>query len=303
MTDRQSVFILNCMDRMTSDHIRHVDTRFGAIAYRERGSGPVALFVHGVFMNGYLWRHVVERVASVRRCIAIDLLAHGATQTADDADLSFDAQADMLAEFCERLDTGPIDLVANDSGVAIAQIFAVRYTDRVRTLTLTNGDVHDNWPPPAFARFAEAAGKGALRVLGPQMLADLDVARTRMGTGFEHPEAVSDQTLRAYLEPLYSTPERIRTLERWFGPDHDNRQTVRIEPLLRALNVPTLIVWATDDVFFDPTWARWLHDTIPGARPIVELAGAKLFFPEERPAELADALLDHWTASERASTP
>src|SRR6266545_4573639 len=90
--------------------IKHAATPCGQIAFEERGSGPPALFVHGVFLNGYLWRHVTEQIADIRRCIAIDLLAHGETQALADADLSFTAQADMLDVFCDALGLEQVDL-------------------------------------------------------------------------------------------------------------------------------------------------------------------------------------------------
>ena len=66
---------------------------------------------------------------------------------------------------------------------------------------------------------------------------------------------------------------------------------------MRKLTAPTLIVWGTGDHFFPLKWAYWLKGAIPGARQVVELEGAKLFFPEERPDELADAVRAHWRAS------
>jgi pimeloyl-ACP methyl ester carboxylesterase len=36
---------------------RRVETRSGRISYAEAGSGPVALFVHGVLLSKHLWRH------------------------------------------------------------------------------------------------------------------------------------------------------------------------------------------------------------------------------------------------------
>ena len=51
---------------------------------------------------------------------------------------------------------------------------------------------------------------------------------------------------------------------------------------LRKLQAPTLIVWGTDDVYFDVKWSHWLAETIPGTRRRVEFAGARFFFPEER---------------------
>src|SRR5262249_33992316 len=95
------------MEHRLETHLTHrlyATTPFGAIAYPERGAGPAALFVHGVFLNGDLWRPVIDRVADVRRCIAVDLMAHGVTRTRPDQDLSFDAQAAMLAALCDRLE-------------------------------------------------------------------------------------------------------------------------------------------------------------------------------------------------------
>jgi pimeloyl-ACP methyl ester carboxylesterase len=44
-------------------------------------------------------------------------------------------------------------------------------------------------------------------------------------------------------------------------------------------------------------WAHWLAETIPGAKPPVELEGARLFFIEER-AELFNGLLrEHMLAA------
>jgi len=68
------------------------------------------------------------------------------------------------------------------------------------------------------------------------------------------------------------------------------------EPALRRLQVPTLIVWGTGDRFFHRKWAYWLRDTIPGAAEVVELDGARLFFPDERAAEFTAALRRHWEA-------
>ena len=65
------------------------------------------------------------------------------------------------------------------------------------------------------------------------------------------------------------------------------------EPQLAQLTVPTLIAWATHDVFFDLSWAYWLKNLIPGATEVTEIDG-HLFFPEERPGDLIDALRKHW---------
>jgi len=276
----------------------HVETASGRISYAEQGSGPVALFVHGVLLNGHLWRHQLAELSDIRRSIAVDLLAHGDTEIAPDQDVSVTANAKMLVEFLDALKIDRVDLVGNDSGGGIAQIFAALYPERVRTLTLTDCDAHDNWPPEAFRPFLAMAAGGGLRETLDTMLSDKHVYRSpqALGPAYEHPERVSDDSIDTYLRPLVRTEQRTRDLERFLAA-FDHQHTLAIEGHLKTLNTPTLIVWGTDDVYFDVKWSRWLADAIPGTRRRAEFEGARIFFPEKRWADFNQELRHHWLAA------
>jgi pimeloyl-ACP methyl ester carboxylesterase len=280
---------------------RSVQTPSGQISYTEQGKGPAALFVHGVLMNGHLWRHQLAELSDIRRCIAVDLLAHGDTEIAPDQGVSASANGTMLKEFLDALNIDQVDLVGNDSGGGIAQIFAATYPERVRSLTLTDSDTHDNWPPEAFKPFLAMAAAGGLRGTLDAMLADKSVYRSQeaLGPAYEHPERVNDEVIETYLRPFVRTEQRTRDLERFLAA-FDNSHTVAILPRLKALQAPTLIVWGTDDVYFDVKWSHWLAKTIPGTRRRVELKGARIFFPEERWAEFNKELRAHWQAAQGA---
>ena len=284
------------MDGNKPSATRHsVQTASGRIGYTEQGTRPVALFVHGVLLNGHLWRHQLEDLADIRRCIAVDLLAHGDTEIAPDQDVSVTANAKMLKEFLDALSIDQVDLVGNDSGGGIAQIFAALNPERVRSLTLTDCDTHDNWPPEAFKPFLTMAAAGGLRGTLDAMLSDKSIYRSpqALGPAYEHPERVSDDSIERYLRPLVRTEQRTRDLQRFLAA-FDNRHTLAIEARLKTLKAPTLIVWGTDDVYFDVKWSHWLADNIPGTRRRVELKDARVFFPEERPAEFNQELRTHW---------
>src|ERR1700724_191465 len=92
----------------------------GRISYAEAGSGPVALFVHGVLLNKHLWRHQLSGLSDIRRCIAVDLLAHGETEIEPNQDVSVTANANMLKEVIEALQIDRVDLIGNHSGGGIA---------------------------------------------------------------------------------------------------------------------------------------------------------------------------------------
>jgi pimeloyl-ACP methyl ester carboxylesterase len=279
---------------------RTIDTPSGRIAYIEQGDGPVALFVHGVLLNSHLWRHQLAALSDIRRCIAVDLLTHGDTEIAEDRDVSVTANAVMLAQFLDALGIAQVDLVGNDSGGGIAQIFAASHPQRVRTLTLTNCDAHDNWPPEAFKPFLAMAAAGGLRGTLEAMLGDKNIYRSpqALGPAYEHADRVSDDTIETYLRPLIRTERRTRDFQRFLAA-FDNRHTVAVESSLKTLTAPTLIVWGTDDVYFDVAWSRWLADAIPGTKRRVEFEGARIFFPEERFASFNEELRAHWLESAR----
>jgi pimeloyl-ACP methyl ester carboxylesterase len=288
------------MQAATLSAARHsVETASGRISYLEQGSGPVALFVHGVLLNGYLWRHQLADLSDMRRSIAVDLLAHGDTEIAPEQDVSVTANANMLRQFLDAVKIDRVDLVGNDSGAGIAQIFAALYPDRVRTLTLTDGDTHDNWPPDAFKPFLAMAASGGLPGTLNAMLSDKNIYRSpgALGPAYEHPEQVSDDTIEKYLRPLVRSEQHILNFQRFLAA-FDSQHTLAIEPELKRVSAPTLIVWGTDDAYFDLKWSHWLAENIPGTRQRVELQGARIFFPEERWQEFNQLLRSHWQSAD-----
>ena len=128
---------------------------------------------------------------------------------------------EMLKEFLDALNIDQVDLVGNDSGGGIAQIFAALYPERVRSLTLTDCDTHDNWPPEAFKPFLAMAAAGGLRGTLDAMLSDKSVYRSpqALGPAYEHPEQLSDdsiETISASAGQERAAHARPATLPRSF---------------------------------------------------------------------------------------
>jgi len=109
---------------------------------------------------------------------------------------------------------------------------------------------------------------------------------------------VSDETIEVYLRPFLRIAQRTRDLQRFLAA-FDNCHTLAIEERLKTVKAPTLIVWGTDDVYFDVKWSHWLANHIPGTRRRVEFEGARIFFPEERWEEFNRELRAHWQAAQQ----
>src|SRR6202000_679463 len=132
-------------------HRSQVRTRSGPASYADTG-GPAhpVLFVHGVGTSSQLWRNVIGELQGQRRCVALDLPLHGHTPAAPDQDFSLPALARFVEDSCDALGLAGVDLVANDTGGAVSQVFAATPPERLNTLTLTNCEAHTNMPPPAL---------------------------------------------------------------------------------------------------------------------------------------------------------
>jgi pimeloyl-ACP methyl ester carboxylesterase len=275
---------------------RLIDTAAGSVAAVDEGEGPVALFVHGVFASADLWRRVLAPFSSERRCIALDLPGHGRSPLPEGQDVSVGAIAELVEALCGALELDAVDLVGNDTGGAVCQVFAARHPERIRTLTLTNCDTAWNMPPADFLPIVELARRGEFAPRFVDVANDPERARAQgLGPGYERPDEVDADLIEAYVQP-FKSPEGARALERVVAAI-DPRDLVACQEELAALTAPTLLVWGTGDQFFPLEDAYRLRDTIAGARDVVELEGAKLFFPDERADELVPLLRRQWQSA------
>ena len=288
--------MLSEMERL-DEHRSQVHTRSGLASYIDTGGpGRAVLFVHGVGSSSYLWRHVIDQLGGQRRCVAFDLPLHGRTTAAAGQDFSLPGLARFLADGCEALELTDIDVVANDTGGAITQVFAAGHPERLHTLTLTNCEAHDNVPPKMLLPAVLLARMGLLAPLSSRLVRDVPRARKRaFGSVYQDIASLPEDIARAWLEPLAGTGASARQFQRLMTSLHA-RDLLAVEPALARLQVPTLIVWGTGDRTFRLKWAYWLRDTIPGATEVVEIDGGRLFFPDERADELTAALRRHWDA-------
>jgi pimeloyl-ACP methyl ester carboxylesterase len=272
-------------------------TPFGRIAYVERGSGKVVLFVHGLPLCGYQWRGVLEDLAPQRRSIALDGMGLGYTEVAPGQGVSFAEQARMIAAFLDAVGIDVVDLVGNDTGAGISQIFTATYPERVRTLTLSNCEVHDLWPNALLAGFYQGVEAGIVRQGMRQMLSDVALARRQLGAlVYEDAEFFTPERVELYLAPIVSSGERIRLLQELSDWKTNRSQLMQVAPRLKASTIPTQVVWGDGDVVFDSQPSLdWLRSNLGGLRKVTVVPRGKLFFPEEHPRLMSVLLGEFWS--------
>jgi haloalkane dehalogenase len=274
-----------------------VTTTQGRIAYIEQGRGEALLLLHGFPLNSFQWRGVVPRLSAHRRCLAPDFLALGYTEVPEGQSVTPDAQVAMLAQFLDKLSISAVDIIANDSGGAIAQLFITRHPERVRTLLLTNCDTEPDSPPPAVLPVIELArnGKYADEWLVP-WLANKALARSEKGLGglcYADPTHLTDVAIEIYLCPLVSSPLR-KSQTNAYAIGLDPNPLAGIENALKHCTVPIRIVWGMADNIFSQASPDYLDRILATSRGVRRIPGAKLFFPEEMPELVAQEAMRLW---------
>jgi pimeloyl-ACP methyl ester carboxylesterase len=278
---------------------RFAQTRFGKTAYVERGAGAAALFLHGFPLNGFQWRGALDLLSPYRRCVAPDFMGLGYTEVAEGQSVAPAAQVDMLLALLDQLSISTVDVVANDSGGAVAQLLVARHPQRVRTLLLTNCDVENECPPAAVLPVIELARAGTYvdKWLAP-WLADKALARSAEGIGgmtYSYPDCPTDEAIEYYFAPLVRSSRGRRQVEA-YAIALERNALEGIEPALKRCAVPTRIVWGTGDTIFSKASPDYLNRTFAKSRGVRLVPGAKLFFPEEVPELIAEEARQLWTA-------
>ncbi len=224
-----------------------------------RGGGQCAILLHAGIADRRMWRDVMAFLARDHLAVAYDQRGFGETRSLDEPFRHIDDLGRVIEHFgCER----PI-LIGCSQGGRIAIDFALAHPGKVAALVLVatavNGAPAPDEYPPGIAG----------------LLADLDVAEAKGDI-----EQVNRIEAHLWLDGPMSVEGRITGKARRLFLDMNGR-ALRHAPLtmerpcppalerVRAIQVPTLVIWGDLDFPHLQRLSRWLAYTIPEARSLV----------------------------------
>jgi pimeloyl-ACP methyl ester carboxylesterase len=265
-----------------------VELSAGTIDYDDTGGlGPVAVLLHGVTMDGSLWRHVVANLRSDFRCVAptLPLGAHRRAMRKD-ADLTLRGQAFLVAEFLERLNLNDVTLVCNDWGGALLLMSEGR-DQRIGRLVLAACETFDNYPPGLPGRILGLLGKtpGGL-LIAAYTLQIRALRRLSITYGWMSKRPVPNEIMDAWLRPMRTERAIRRDLKKYVsGIKHAKAELLAATERLSAFKRPVLVAWATEDRVMPLQHGRRLAELIPQGR-LVEIPDSYTLIPEDQPGLL-----------------
>ncbi|MBL0215981.1 MAG: alpha/beta fold hydrolase [Myxococcales bacterium] len=226
------------------------------VRYREAGSGPAVVLIHGFSASSDSWLSVIPSLAVGHRVIAIDLKGFGWTSRPD-GDYSPAAQAKLAWAVLDKLGVEDVAIVGHSWGSSVALEMATAHQDRVRRVALYDAYVYDD-QVPSFFRWAEKPG------LGDALF------------GLYYTERMEDRVPLAYYDDRWVTQARVDHVESELDRPGTTAAALaaarhhhfgKLHEALRAFTRPVLLLWGEND---EVTPLRF------GQRLAAELADAEL---------------------------
>ena len=154
-------------------------------AWRESGTGPALVLLHGLSGSRLSWEPQLRDLADSCRVVAWDQPGYG-DSAALDGEVTFTALADAVVDFIDVIGATQVHLCGISFGGMIAQYVAARYPQRLLSLTLLatspafglDGTKPDEWraarmaPLDAGRQPSEFAGDVLSAIAGPHISSD-----------------------------------------------------------------------------------------------------------------------------------
>jgi haloalkane dehalogenase len=254
------------------------------IAYRELGSGPPVLLLHGWPTSSFLWRDVMIPIGQRNRVVAPDLPGFGASDKPLDVQYDFDLFETTLDEFLAALDIDEVGLAVHDLGGPVGVHWAVHRPERVTKLALLNTLLYPDFSD-AVMEFVKACSTPELR----EQLTSPAGLEAAMGLGLADEANLTADIAAAVREPFADDDSRRALAAAGIGLPIEG--FAEIERLLPSLQMPVRIIYGERDRILPDvaqTMARVKND-VPQAE-VTALPDCGHFLQEEAPDRIGEEL-------------
>jgi pimeloyl-ACP methyl ester carboxylesterase len=250
----------------------------GRLAYRDEGSGPLVVLLHGGFLDHRQWTPQLATLPARFRVVAPDARGHGDSTNAE----AVFRHTDDVAALIRHLDAGPAILVGVSMGAATATDTALEHPDLVRALVVSGAgtsepEYADGWTHENLAAIWAALMGGDLP--GAVKLWN------NFTTGPHRALADLDPALPALIDEMLTKTLSKHTADEQDWSVHATDTWARAAKLA----IPVLAVIGADDSDDHRRSAERLADSVAGGRKAT-IADAAHYPNLDHPAEF-DALI------------
>ena len=255
-------------------------------SYLIGGEGPTLVFLHGIPGSALTWEAVAARLQEQYRVIVPDLRGFGHSEPPEGG-YYMEEQALAIRELLDGLAVTDCGLITHDFGGPVGLTMMRSFPElNVRELVLSDTNVFtDTYVPPP------------LRVAKIPLVSTVCfqlMVGNRFGLRMLYRGAVKEKETASWSHfQRHLTPSGMAMTRRIFQRSLADLKANYgdIERMLPDIQARTLILWGDTDPFFSTEVGERTRAAIPDAELIV-FDETGHFVPEERPADVASAILD-----------
>jgi pimeloyl-ACP methyl ester carboxylesterase len=233
--------VLGSTERYQNHASRFLEVDGVRIHYRDEGSGPTLVLLHGVMASLHTWDGWVEQLSSRYRIIRLDLPGFGLSDDVPVYQYNPHQSARLFDRIRELLGIEHFFLAGNSLGGFLGWYYAAHYPERVDKLVLLNPIAYPQKLPPVM-KFVSLPGIGEIaRVITPRAIIAQNV---RMVYG--DPKNVTEETIERYYQLLMRGNNR-RAMVRTFRTIKGYSTNPNIARDISKVSCPTLLIWGDRD--------------------------------------------------------
>jgi pimeloyl-ACP methyl ester carboxylesterase len=267
--------------RWTDKASRFVDLDGMQVHYREEGTGPAVVLLHGVSSSLHTWDGWTQVLKKSFKVVRLDLPGFGLTGPQPARDYGMGTYVAFLERFVARVGLEKFALAGNSLGGTIAWNYAAAHPERLRALILIDSGGYSarvKSGPIAFRAVHWPVIPDILVRVDPRFFVEDGVKKS-----YGDPGRIRPETLDRYYELTLRPGNREAFVDRMRTPHAD--ETAR----LRGIATPTLVMWGGRDQLHSAETAKAFERDIKGSRVIVYDDLGHVPMEEDAPRTAADA--------------
>jgi pimeloyl-ACP methyl ester carboxylesterase len=283
LTNLQSDMSLETLKaRWTDKTSRFVDVDGMQVHYRDEGSGPALVLLHGTSSSLHTWDGWNNALKKSFRVLRLDLPGFGLTGPHPSRNYEISTYVSFLEHFVGKVGIERFALAGNSLGGTIAWNYAATHPERLSALILIDAGGHaprsSSGGPLAFRAVHWPVIPEIMVRLDPRPFVEDGVKKT-----YGDPGRIRPETIDRYYELTLRPGNREAFVDRMRLPFTD--ETAR----LRAISAPTLVMWGARDQIYPVEIAKLFERDVKGSRAIVYDDLGHIPMEEDAPRTSADA--------------
>lgn len=267
---RAEVPLEHLQDDYTDEASRFAEIEGLNVHYKDEGSGPVLVLLHGFASSLHTWDGWVRELESDFRLIRLDLPGHGLTGPNADHDYRSMTTIAVLDQLLEELGVERFSMAGNSMGGGLSWLYAARHPEKIENLILIDAAGAPYRPGSPTSPLKRGGGSSVMGFIRLPVIKDLVpritprfLFKNALLEVYADDSKVTDELVDRHYDLALRAGNRAALTAKLNLVDKDHRD------LIPSIEVSTLVMWGREDTWIPVSHAERFHAALPKSELII----------------------------------